>query len=842
MKAVVMAGGDGARLRPLTVGRPKPMVPVVNKTVMLHILELLKSHGITDVIVTLRYLASTIQDFFENGSNLGMNLTYVVEESPLGTAGSVKNAAHLLDDTFIVISGDALTDFNLEAIVSAHATHGAAATIALARVPNPLEYGVVITDEEGDVVRFLEKPSWGEVISDTVNTGIYVLEPEVLDLIPANTNFDFSKELFPRMLEEGITIHGYVAHGYWCDIGTIEEYRRANADLLYGRVKIPEPIGEHIGGGIWVGKEVEISPSAQLFGPIYLGDGVKIKGDVQIYGPTVVRDYTVIDNYNRIERSILWRNNYIGENCELRGVIITRQCSIKPKVVAYEGVVIGDHCTLGEGCVLHADVKLWPHKQIDAGATLKESIIWGTQGQRTLFTRFGVSGTVNVDLTSEYAAKLSAALGATIAKGKNVAMNRDVHRSSRMLKRALISGLPGAGVNVLDLGNVAIPVLRHFVRSRPDIAAGIHVRLSPFDQRVVDIRFMDDQGMNLSSNMERTIERNFFREDFRRAYLDEIGLINYEHEATVRYIEDFLHHVDVGKIRQAKMKMVVDYSYGLAAETFSTILTRLGVDVVPLNTRMDETKLAMLEGEFKTNQERVAKIVCALEANLGIQFDVGGEKIFIVDDQGAVLSNTTAAALMVELVLRAHPGSSVAALITLPNALDTIAGWHGGRVIRISNTMQRMMLTPDEAKLRLAVDGTGQFIFPDFQPAVDGMIAAVRLLEYLVNRHLPISEVVRYLPPVYQSQRSVPCPWEAKGKVMRLLNQHYKSQVVENIDGLKVHLSEQEWVHFSPNPDQPRFEVVAEGASCERVEALAAQYSEQIRLFVEGKADSGGEG
>jgi mannose-1-phosphate guanylyltransferase/phosphomannomutase len=833
MKAVVMAGGDGARLRPLTVGRPKPMVPVVNKAVMTHILELLKSYGITDIIVTLRYLSSVIQDFYEDGSNLGIKLTYVIEETPLGTAGSVKNAASLLDDTFLVISGDALTDFNLGEIIAAHTASGAKATITLTHVPNPLEYGVVITDEGSNVVRFLEKPSWGEVISDTVNTGLYVLEPEVLEMIPEDTAYDFSKELFPYMLQHQLKIHGHVAQGYWCDIGNIEEYRRANADLLYGRVKLPEPIGTHIGGGIWVGRDVEIAPSAQLFGPIYLGDGVKIKGDVQIYGPSVIRDYTVIDNYNRIERVVIWRNTYVGENCELRGAIISRQCSIKPKVVAFEGVVVGDNCTLGEGCVLQADVKLWPHKQIDAGAMVKESIIWGTQGHRALFTRFGVSGTVNVDLTSELAAKLGAAVGATVPKGSFVGINRDAHRSSRMIKRALISGLPGAGVNVLDLESVAIPVLRHFVRSRADAHAGIHVRLSPFDQRVVDIRFVDGQGMNLSANHERVVERNFFREDFRRAYLDEIGLIEYAYNPIEAYTQEFLRHVNAELIRQAHFKIVVDYSHGLAADTLSTILTKLGVDVVPLNARVDETKLAMLQGEFLANQERVAKIVCALDADVGIQFDVGGEKIFLVDELGHQLDTVTTAALMTELALAANPGRAVAALVTLPNALDTIAGWHNSQIVRISNSMQQAMLAAHETNLLLAVDGTGNFIFPDFLPAVDGMMATVRLLEYMGARHLPLSEVVGYLPPVHLTHRSAPCSWESKGKVMRLLNQHFKEHPVENIDGLKIHLNPAEWVYLTPNPDKPRFELWAEAGSAARATELIDEYSAQVREFAE---------
>lgn len=832
MKAVVMAGGDGARLRPLTIGRPKPMVPLVNKPVMLHILELLRSHGITEVVVTLRYLATVVQDFFGDGSHLGMNITYVVEESPLGTAGSVKHAAAHLDETFLVISGDALTDFDLESIVHTHRERDVLATLTLTRVHNPLEYGVVVTDDDGYVTRFLEKPSWAELISDTVNTGIYVLEPEALDLIPEDTFYDFSSDLFPAMLANELKIYSCIAEGYWCDVGNITEYQRATSDLLYGKVKLSEPIGAHLGGGIWVGENVEIAPSAQLFGPIFLGSEVKVKGDVQIYGPSIIRDSTVIDNYSRIERSIIWRNNYIGENCEIRGAIITRQCSVKPKVVIYEGVVIGDNCALGEGSVLHADVKLWPHKQVDDGAIVKESIIWGEQGRRSLFSRFGVSGVVNVDLTPEYAAKLSAALGATLPKGSYVALNRDVHRSSRMLKRALISGLPSSGVNVWDLGNVAIPVARYFVRTHETVSAGIHVRLSPFDQRVVDVRIINGQGMNQTTNDERVIERNFFREDFRRAFLNEIGVIQYVSTAMEEYGRNFLRQLDVQRVRDAKFKIVVDYSHGLTADTLSSILNTLGVDVLPLNARMDETKLAMLQSEFKANQDRISKIVRALGADLGVQFDVGGEKIFLVDEQGNMLDDTVAAALMVELALYANPGRPVAALVTLPHAFDTIAEWHGSRLVRIGNQMHRLMLSAHDAGILMAVDGNGNFIFPEFHPAVDGMMATARLLQYLAVRRLPLSEVVTYLPSMYLARKSVHCPWDAKGRVMRLLNDRYKDHHVENIDGLKIHLGPLEWIHLSPNPDKPQFELLAEAASDERAAEIVGNYELQIDEMV----------
>ena len=838
MKAVVMAGGEGSRLRPLTIGRPKPMVPIVNKAVIAHIFDLLKHHGITEVIVTLRYMASAIQDFFEDGSAIGLKITYSVEESPLGTAGSVKNAARYLDETFIVISGDSLTDFNLQEILRVHKERNALASITLTHVPDPLEYGVIITDDAGRITQFQEKPSWGEVMSDTVNTGLYVLEPAVLDLIPEGTAYGFSSDLFPRMLADRQQLYGYVAEGYWCDVGNMDEYMRATSDVLYGKLQLAEPIGRHIGGGIYTGENVQISPSAQLFGPIYLGNDVKIKDDVKIYGPAVIRDYTVIDNHTRVERSIIWRNNYIGESCELRGVIITRQCSFQAQVVAYEGVVVGDNCAVGERAVLHPNVKLWPHKEIEPGATVKDSIIWGNQGRRSLFGRFGVSGVVNIDLTPEFAAKLSAALGATLPKGCYVAINRDSHRSARMLKRALISGLPGTGVNVWDLGTVAIPVLRHFVRQRKDTQAGIHVRLSPFDQRVVDIRIIDNQGLNQSATAERMVERNFFREDFRRAFLDEIGVIEYAYQPIAHYTEDFLRHVDTQHIRDYGYKLVADYSHGLGADTLADILSRMNVDVVPLNARMDETKLAMSETEFHTNQERMGKIVEALGAHLGVQLDVGGEKIFLVDEKGNLIDDITAAALMVELALFANPGRPVAVPVTMPNAFDLIAQKHKAHLFRIAQNLHSPMYTANFGGILLIVDGAGGFIFPAFQPAVDGMTATVRLLEYLAVRNMPLSQVIADLPPFHLVNESVECPWETKGAVMRVLINRTASGPVEKIDGIKLRLNNNEWVHISPNAEKPRFEVVAEGATPQRAHELVAEYRHLIHEIVRGAQTS----
>lgn len=409
MKAVVMAGGEGSRLRPLTINRPKPMVPVADRPVMGHIIELLKQHGITEIVVTVQYLANVIQDHFGDGAQFGVNIEYSVEETPLGTAGSVKHAAHLLQEPFIVISGDALTDVNLTELINFHQAKGSLATITLKRVSNPLEYGVVITDDDGHIEQFLEKPSWGEVFSDTVNTGIYVLDPKVFDYFEAGRFVDWSKDVFPQMLDKHDPLFGFVTGGYWTDIGNVEEYMQATADYLTGRVNIPRA-GERIGGEVWSDGEVEIAPDAQLHGPVFLGHGAKIKGGVTIYGPSVIRDYTIIDTRATIDHSIIWRNSYIGEAAELRGAIVTRQCNIKRGAMLSEGVVVGDQTVINAGAKIQPNVKIWPSKEIDEEAMVRTSLIWGSQGRRVLFGRYGITGLVNVDLTPEFCAKLGSTL------------------------------------------------------------------------------------------------------------------------------------------------------------------------------------------------------------------------------------------------------------------------------------------------------------------------------------------------------------------------------------------------------------------------------------------------
>ncbi|MDQ6660034.1 MAG: mannose-1-phosphate guanyltransferase, partial [Chloroflexota bacterium] len=782
----------------------------------------------TEVVVTVQYLASNIEDYFGNGSQFGMRITYSREDVPLGTAGSVKNAEDQLSEPFLVISGDALTDYNLTDLIEFHTAKKSLATLMLAHVHNPLEYGVIITNESGHITQFLEKPSWGEVFSDTINTGIYVLDPRIFSYFEKDKQFDFSQELFPMMLKQGDPIYGYVANsGYWCDVGNLPEYMRANSDVLQGQVDINIP-AKNIGNDIWCEEGVEISPDAHLYGPIYLAHDCKIKGGAIIHGPSTIGHYTIVDERAQVDRSMVWNNSYIGERAELRGAIVGASTNIKSKAVMFEGSVIGDNSIIQEGAIIQPNVKIWPDKEIEAGAVVNTSIIWGSQGRRGLFSRFGVTGLVNVDLTPEFAAKLGAAYGAILRKGSIVCINRDNHRTSRMIKRAINAGLPSAGVDTQDINQVPIPVARYFIRNTEAIG-GVHVRVSPFDQRVVDIKFFDQYGLDINKTTERKIENLFFREDFRRVYLDEVGAIEVLANADVIdcYLEGFNKVVDHELIRKRNFQLVVDYAHGNTTQILPAIFNELGCEVIVLNTSSGESYVSHSLDQQDKDMQRLATITASLNNDVGIRIDPSGERISVVDDRGRVLDGTKILAVMTSLFLRHHRGGTVAAPVTAPSALEHIATQYDGHIQRTKVLPHALMSTAVREGVILVGDSQGGFVFPELQPAFDGMLAIAKLLELLALFQMHLSEVVDDLPSYYLSSTQVTCPWEHKGKVMRILSEQYRERRAKPIDGIKIDLGK-EWVLVLPDADRPLFHVVAESVSNDQAQALAEKYARVV--------------
>ena len=820
-----MAGGEGSRLRPLTINRPKPMVPIVNQPCLGHIFDLLKRHGIEDSFVTLQYLASVIQDSYGDGGSVGMRLRYSIEESPLGTGGSVRQLAGDLDGTFIVISGDALTDIDLSKVIAFHKERGAAVTLTLVHVPNPLEYGVVITEPDGRIRKFLEQPSWGEVFSDTINTGIYVIEPRVLERYEMGEVFDFGKDLFPKLLLEGEPLFGYIADGYWTDIGSITEYARANADLLNGKLRVG-PVGHELMPGVWTEGPVEIDESARITGPVFLGEGVKIGPHTRIVGPTVLRDYVSVDVGAVIDSSIVWRNSYVGERAELHGALVGRQCALKSRVVLEEGSVIGDHSVVNENARVRAQVKVWPDKQIESGAVVGSSLIWGAQGRRALFGRFGVTGIVNIDLTPEFISRLGAAYASTLSVGATITMNRDQHRSSRMLKRGLMSGIVSAGVHVADLLQAPLPIGR-FQTRRIGAAGGVHVRVSPFDVRVCDVKFFDRQALDMDKAQERKVETIFFREDLRRVSYDDVGRIYESPRVGEAYSDAFLSEVAHRKeITDAKPKIVVNYSHGTAAQFLPQLLNRLGIEVVAVNGIVSENIGSRSFEEFQEELRQLAVLVPALGAQLGVIIDAGGEKVFVVDDRGRIVNDMHFLAAFVSLTVRQAPGV-VAVPVYAPSSIEEIVAGRGGRVQRVRASAEAQMSLAAREQPLLVGDGVGGFIFPRFHPSFDGLFATVRLLELLIAAKQSLSEVVDATPPVHVARLQVGCPWDQKGRVMRMLAQDPQTERTRQVDGVK-HQNDGEWVVVLPDADRPLFNVYAEGPDDDRAWTLVHEYAERL--------------
>ena len=352
MKVVMLVGGEGTRLRPLTCNITKAMVPILNRPFLEHAIRYFKKHGIEEIILAMGYLPHAIQSYFGDGAQLGVHLTYLVEEKPLGTAGAVKNADSLLDKTFIVFNGDVLTEIDLTAMIKRHRKINPEASIALTPVDNPTIYGVVETDKQGSVKRFVEKPSWDKVTSNMINAGIYILEPEVLKYIPAATHCMFENYLFPLLLEKGEPILSYPSEAYWIDTGTPEKYLKANHDLLM----------RHYGKEIQTEGKAEIHPHARITGPVLVAEECVIAEGAQIKGPTVLGPRCEVARDASVEGAVLCHDSKVEERAVLRNCIIGSNCVIQQGSQVLDNCVLGDNVTVNKGSKLADGAKVWPDK------------------------------------------------------------------------------------------------------------------------------------------------------------------------------------------------------------------------------------------------------------------------------------------------------------------------------------------------------------------------------------------------------------------------------------------------------------------------------------------------
>jgi mannose-1-phosphate guanylyltransferase/phosphomannomutase len=831
VKAVIMAGGEGTRLRPQTSNLPKPMLPLVGRPMMEHIISLLRRHGITDIVVTVAFLPNAIRSYFGNGSELGVRMVYATEETPLGTAGSVRNAREELTERFLVISGDVLTDINLTSLIEFHEKNSALATLALCAVENPLEFGIVITREDGSIERFLEKPGWGQVFSDTINTGIYVLEPEIFDVIPEGRAVDFSSEVFPTVLEAGAPLFGYVADGYWEDVGTTAAYLKAHEDILDGKVEV-DISGFELAPGVYLGKGSSVDPSARLDSPAFIGENCTIDEEAVIGAYTTIGANTRVSERAELRHSVIGENSYIGQAARVEGSVLGRSCDLRRGARCEPGSVVGEGCLIGANAELRGGVKVYPYKVVEAGAQVQSSIVWESGGTRTLFGREGVRGIVNVDISPELAVRLAKAWASSLEKGSVITTSRDTSRAARVLKRALMVGCNSVGVNVTDLEVATIPVTRHHIRTR-GTQGGLTVRLTPDDPQSVAIRFFDSDGLDLSESEQRRIERLYHREEFRRVSAGDIGDIDFSPRALEHYTADVVEAFDLPNASRRDLKLVLDLSYGAASFVMPNLLSKVKADVLSINPYAQTP--GMISVDRASSAARVVQSVRGSGADLGAVIDAGGEHLTLVDGTGRTLSDDEALMVFLDLMTAGDEPVRVALPATVSYRAYQLCASRGAEIITTALSSSRLMEAAASGGVTYAADQEGGFIFPDFLPSFDGAAALVQLIALLGRSGESLAQVAARVPDLPIMRTEVETPFEQKGLVMRTLMEQLAEEDSELvlIDGIKV-LSSTGWVLVVPDPEEPTTHVWAEGADRADSERLSSEYVERLRQILSG--------
>ncbi|SNX54554.1 sugar phosphate nucleotidyltransferase [Thermoanaerobacterium sp. RBIITD] len=784
MKAIIMAGGEGSRLRPLTCGIPKPMVPVAGKPAICHIIKHLENHGINEMGVTLFYLPDKIKNYLYD--EYGDKIRYYIEDRPLGTAGSVKNANDFLDETFVVMSGDVITDIDLNEAYDFHKKTGSMATLLLTRVDIPLEYGVVITNGEGKIVKFLEKPSWGEVFSDTINTGIYIIEPEVLKLVPENKQFDFSKDLFPLLLEKGIPMYGYVSDKYWCDIGSGVQYLKSHLDLLKGDVDIG--FKEKVKcDGIIIGKNVNISKDAKLIPPLIIGDGTSIEDN------TIIGPYAIIgkDNYigfgSTIKNSVLWDRVSIGPNNEIRGTIFCNGVKTENNVRTFDNSVIGEESKLNSFSEIKPNTKIWPKRVIGSGNIIDKDIVWGYSDETSIFGERGIKGKLNDNLTPENLVKIGEVLGNVFVG--DILIGYDNTSKSKFAFDCVKDGIRASGQKALIAGLTILPAMRYSIRKN-GYSAGIYIKND--DEDILNIILIDKNGCDVDKSIEKKILNKFKINDYKMSF----DLKDEEFKDINKEYSDF--------ITNSRLKKNIDLKVKLMDDT-----TRNVFHIVSQNS-------------FK--EPAIAKY------DVGIKISNDGEGIELYDNEGEKFDEDELNYL--RILIEKDNGKDEFVLpfdssLFLSEISDELNFKIISSKISLSEKMKKMM----------EIEKNNYDQNSQFNLSFDGINFSFKLIDYLGKNKLKLSEIKKAIPKRFKLNKMINCEWKDKGLIIRKFYENPGNAKAEFLDGIRFNYGNS-WVLVMPDSELPACRIYTEAPTKEKAELLLNKYIESVNSIINGDTNN----
>ncbi len=789
MKGVILAGGKGTRLRPLTCNLPKPMLPLLNKPVMEYSLELLKQHGIEEIAVTVQYMGNAIQNYFGDGSKWGVKLHYFEDSPPLGTAGSVKQAEAFLDEPFVVISGDALTDFQLSRGMDFHRTEERLVTIFLKEVSHPLDFGLAVTEEDGRIVKYIEKPGWNEVVSNTVNTGIYIMNPEIFSYMERHMFYDFSHDIFPRLLEEKKNIYGYLSDGYWLDIGTFPQYRQAHFDLLMKKVNVQLPFTEVL-PTVWMGTDVTIEDGTKIKGPLLIGDGAVVKSGALIEPYSIIGKNNIIGENTHVQKTILWNDVYVGKQCELTGTTVASGTVIEDGSTLFEKSIVADHCKLGKNTVVKAKIKVAPGKIIEGSSVLSSSLMSEQENALSLLQRGTAAGRANLDITPEFIVKLAAAYGSIFPLHSSILIGGDWNPYSQLMKQAFMSGLHAAGIHTMECQPMSESCFR-YAALMEDVAGGVFLSvLQHEDEEKMIVRFYDQDGYPISVRMEKEIESIYMSELYRHVSVTSIGINAEANINEEQYVYSLLRSLNRSLIRNEKFHLLVNKTENPFHNIVLSFLQLLGCSLTWVYSQ--------------ANESHIKSLMQSSKADVGIIFHEQGRMFELYDSFGNVYKSIGQENVAIPDILL-HQGEGVLYPLLLK---------HGASYVICSVKEEHQ---------------GGEFTHKRFEH--DSLYRIGKLLELIASRKQPLHGVFEQYPQCYLFWDEVVCPWGEKGRVMRMLLADMQNQEMEVMDGIRFQYENGDWSYIVSDLSQPKLIVYSQSSNPETAKEKNTHLIEKIRQY-----------
>ncbi|MCG0238163.1 MAG: NTP transferase domain-containing protein [Firmicutes bacterium] len=784
MQVVIMAGGEGRRLRPLTCDRPKPLVPICGKPLLTYILEGVAALGVQEAWLTLGYMARAIAAEYETGGGPGLRLRMEVEPEPRGTAGGVAALPLAPEEPILVLSGDALTDFDLSALLAFHRERGSLVTLALARVPDPTPYGAVLTAPDGRVRRFLEKPTRAECFTDLVSAGIYVLEPEVLRQVPRDRPFDFARDLFPALLAAGVPMYGWEAGGYWRDIGDLEAYLQANLDLLEGRLRLRPP-GREVAPGLWLDGEVDLEAGVEIRGPAYLGPGCRVLRGARLLEGVVLGAGSLVEPAASLKRTVLGCRCRVGRRAEIRGAVAGDGVRVEAGAAVYHGAALGTGARVAREAEVQPGVRIWPGRWVAPGALATRNLIWSGGGLP--FAEDGsLEGRIGVDWTVEELLRYAGAAAAALPAGE-VVVGADPGGTAPLIRELLVGGLRLLGRPVADLGSV-LPGVTAWAVGHRRAAGGLQILR---DGPVVRVLPLGPGGCPFGGGLLRKLEQAW-RDQGAALPPGEPGQVTPWPGATGAYLASL--RAELLSTPEERRRPALDLT------TTPDRLPLLEEWAGALGFRLLRPGRGAGDGEAggpDTGDGAAGGPDAGGGAAGGpapVRAGIGAlhPGWWLAGPTGEPLPEEVLQSVELLLACRYLPaGEPVPIPAAAPVALEAVcAGW-GRRWRRVE---------PGEA------------------PAEEPLRLLSRLLDHLALSGYGLAELLAGLPPVRLARATVALPWESRPRLLRALAEAFGDGAQPIAGGLRLTAPDGCTLTVLPVPHQPLCRIYAEAADRRRAE------------------------